>query len=267
MKRRRTTLSRCWSGVLLALGLATPVVRAEPIVLYETGFEASEGFAADQDLVGQGGFVSRLGLNPDAATVTTENPATGSQAVRIDGALLTDPNPIGNFAGGYYPLLNYDFVANGTPVIEISVDVLLVVLADVEQDIEAGVSAYDSQGNSYGSFVLGGPDAPAGEYGYFNIRAVYNFATGIGSFYLDDVFSFSTPFFMDETDNMTINPALSAFGEEAPPSDFVAYFDNFRVTASAVPEPSSAMLAALGGTIVAGLAMRSRRRRSALRSS
>src|SRR5688572_23174140 len=104
MNRGMTTMTRHWAGTLMALTLATSAARGD-LILYETGFEASEGFVAGQALVGQGGFVARLGLNPDAATVTTENPATGSQAVRIDGALLTDPNPIGNFAGGYYPLL------------------------------------------------------------------------------------------------------------------------------------------------------------------
>lgn len=261
MKRGTITMTRHGPGVLLALTLAAPGAWAGPTVLYETGFEASDGFVADQLLVGQGGFVARLGLNPDAATVTTMNPATGSQAVRIDGALLTAMNPNGDFAGSFHPLLDYNWVTNDTPIIEVSVDVLLVVLNDVGPVIGAGSSAYDDEGNSYGVFFLGGPDAPAGEYGYFNIRVVWNFATGIGSFYLDGAFSFSTPFFLDEGDGVTFNPAIAAFGEEAPPSDFVAYFDNFRVTA-AVPEPSSAVLMSTGGVLLVGMAMRSRRRRA-----
>jgi hypothetical protein len=262
MKRGRIMMTRHWAGALLALTLSAPAARAGPIVLYETGFEASEGFVAGQALVGQGGFVARLGLNPDAATVTTGNPATGNQAVRIDGALLTDPNPVGVFAGGYYPLLNYDTVANGTPIIEVSVDLLLVVLNDVEPAIGAGVSAYDDQGNSYNAGFLGGPDAPAGEYGYFNVRVVYDFVSRTSSIFIDGVpgETASIP-----TDGNIINPAIFAFGEEAPPSDFVAYFDNFRVTA--VPEPSSVVLMSSGGVLLVGMAMRYHRRRPVRQSS
>jgi hypothetical protein len=252
-------MTRNWSGVLLALTLAAPAARAGPTVLYETGFEASEGFVADQALVGQGGFVARLGLNPDAATVVAENPATGSQAVRIDGALLTDANPDGIFAGGYYPLLNYDTVANGTPIIEVSADVLLVVLADIAQNIGAGVSLYDSLENPFAEAYLGGPDAPAGEYGYFHFRTVFNLATGTAQNYVDGVLGAMGA--LDPGDGF-INPAIWAFGDEAPPSDFVAYFDNFRVTAAAVPEPSSAVLMSSGGAFLVGMVMRSRRHRA-----
>lgn len=262
MNRGMTMMTRHGAGVLMALALALAAAEARggPILLYETGFEASEGFVADQALVGQGGFVARLGLNPDAATVVAERASTGSQAVRLDGALLTATNPLGDFAGGYYPLLNYDTVANGTPIIEVSVDVLLVVLADIEQNIGAGVSLYDSQENSYGMGFLGGPDAPAGEYGYFHFRTVYNLAAGTARNYVDGV-----PGEMGELGpgDGLINPAIAAFGEEAPPSDFVAYFDNFRVTAQAVPEPSATVLVASGGVALIGLAARGRRGRSA----
>src|SRR5262249_10552631 len=162
-------------------------------------------------------------------------------------ALLTAPNPAGIFAGGYYPLLNYDAVANGTPIIEVSVDLLLVVLADIAQNIGAGVSLYDSLEKTYAEPFLGGPHAPAGEYGYFHFRTGFNPATGTAQNYIDGVPGAMRA--LDPGDGF-INPAIWAFGDEAPPSDFVAYLDNFRVTAAAVPEPSSLVLMSSGGAFL-----------------
>lgn len=49
--------SAMWIALCLLAGLATPARAAAPTVLFSTGFEASEGYNASQDLAGQNGWV------------------------------------------------------------------------------------------------------------------------------------------------------------------------------------------------------------------
>lgn len=58
--RRLLSTSGAMLGLALAIGSSLPLV-GQTRILYETGFEAFEGFQADQDLIGQGGWVGFAG--------------------------------------------------------------------------------------------------------------------------------------------------------------------------------------------------------------
>ena len=72
-------------------------------ILYQTGFE-SPTFSPGA-LVGQGSFSELYGQSQQAAVVTTAAPASGSQAVSIDGGLLDSTAFPGFYTGMYSPLL------------------------------------------------------------------------------------------------------------------------------------------------------------------
>ena len=73
-------------GVVLATLFHLPVL-GQTRILYETGFETFEGFQADQDLIGQGGWVGFAG---DLAGKTTDPGGNGVLA-----------QPLAGFAGQY----------------------------------------------------------------------------------------------------------------------------------------------------------------------
>ncbi|MCW5557211.1 MAG: hypothetical protein KIT22_05180 [Verrucomicrobiae bacterium] len=81
------------SGWLAGTILAASLGSAQPLILYETGFERFEGFSADQDLVGQGNWI---GLTTDLE----DNPT-----VLAGNGVLSEPVP--GFRG-QYAYIGYD---------------------------------------------------------------------------------------------------------------------------------------------------------------
>jgi len=81
------------TGWLAGTALAASVGSAQPLILYETGFERFEGFSADQDLVGQGNWI---GLATDLE---------GKPTVLAGNGVLSEPVP--GFQG-QYAYIGYD---------------------------------------------------------------------------------------------------------------------------------------------------------------
>jgi hypothetical protein len=79
--RLRPSTSGAVLGLALAIGSTLPLV-GQTRILYETGFEPFEGFQADQDLIGQGGWVGFAG---DLAGKATDPGGNGVLAQPLAG--------------------------------------------------------------------------------------------------------------------------------------------------------------------------------------
>ena len=73
--------------VLFGLSGAGLGIRADPVVLYETGFEPFEGLSPDEDLMGQG---NRIGYATELV---------GKPALACGNGVLAEP--VSGFAGEY----------------------------------------------------------------------------------------------------------------------------------------------------------------------
>ena len=96
---------RSWSGIALTLAAATLLATAQPAAgqpIYQTGFEAHDGFLADTTLVGQDGWIAPPPLSPNAAVVTSDKPRQGRQTVHVLGADLEHQDFINELTEGYY---------------------------------------------------------------------------------------------------------------------------------------------------------------------
>ncbi|HOY59730.1 MAG TPA: hypothetical protein PK640_16550 [Verrucomicrobiota bacterium] len=242
------------AGVLLA----SPSVWGE-VVLYETGFEAP-GFIAGERLAGQQDWTAYMDENIQAATVTTEAARGGTQSAKVDGAAMNPYRERDYYDGFYYRAVPFDPISSGLPIIEFSVDALYVPNGG-GIDARAQVELYDSNGASIGAFSVeaGGTVLGWGGDGMLldttcDIRewntfgSLINYADRTIDFRLNGV-SFGTA---------PLDPTVLDFYEadltlvhNLEPSDQVVYYDNYRLSARAVPEPSCLALGLLGFGLLA----------------
>lgn len=221
-------------------------------VIYATGFEAPP-FTSGQPIEGQDGWASRFGQ--PIGTIESDFPKSGQQYLRaVFADFPSSPDFIVDEA--FRPILNYDAIANGTPLLELSVDARLdgpLVMDDVVNAVfEAIPSDIDSHGHPFGQFSISA-DGNLYVYGskfddflvmsgielgrYYRLGLNLDFAGRQTTFLLDGSVLATFPFADEIQSTILANAELDALALNDPTlfGDYTARFDNYSIVA--VPEP------------------------------
>jgi hypothetical protein len=213
-------------------------------VLYQTGFEPPE-FALEP-LEGQGGWHQWIG-QAGGATIASVTPATGSQALRNDGSLMT-PVPDRPWSGviTYYNV-NYNAVEHQTPVLMIEADVRLDgpstdTGAGLQDDkVSANLVAWDvnaagGQGLAFNQLsssekvlTSAGTSAPVtlGEYHRLGLRL--DFTQQTAEYFVDGV-SFGIEPFRDTQSAVGLGDVrLDLVGDPDIAAQYTASYDNLMI--------------------------------------
>lgn len=249
------------------LGLAADDLAAD-MVLYETGFERPD-FSPNQPLVGQGGFVAYDGVNEDVPIVVENSPGNGTQAVQIRGADL-GPYNSDFYAVFLYVPLNVDLDALGLPILRASVDVQLDLAQDDPTNLYVGIQLYDINGayvtgvginrgaaigdNFDGDVVTEAVDPTE----IHTVAFEANFSTRLLRFFLNGA-SFGELAMTGSGIPVLGDVDITYSSPEALRGN--AYVDNYRISAHAVPEPSSLVLLAVAMILAPGALLATARAR------
>lgn len=248
-------------GTIAGLGLLFCAFTADSAVLYATGFEAPT-FTAGALVAGQDGWTSRFGQ--PIGTIETDLPNSGQQYLRaIFSDFPSSPDPIVDEA--FQPILNYDAIANGTPLLRLSVDARLdgPGIADdlVNAVFEAIPSDIFSHGHPFGQFSISA-DGNLCVYGsrfddflviagielgrYYRLGLDLDFAARQTTFLLDGSALATFPFDVEIQSTILASAEVDALAVNIPALlvDYTARFDNYSIVA--VPEPASLALLGLG---------------------
>lgn len=261
--------NRCLAALAI-IGLAGALTPAKAGIVYATGFEAPT-FAAGSPLDGQGGWVADS--SPSAAVITTNQPASGLQALRVDGADLVDVPDFGLFLGGYHHDLPYDAITQGTPIVTVEA---AVRLDGPSTDLGGGpnddlLSANFAVGTNDGAGHTLVLSSNGHVYAFGKGVTPYSFETEVtlGAYHIlgirYDFLGGSVGFFVDGKliGQNSIQPTVATgiqgvFLELLALDDgsvdvprYTGYFDDIQV--SAVPEPSTLALSGIGAIILAAV--------------
>lgn len=257
-------------------------------LVYGTGFEPP-AFAVGSQLLGQDGWSTAIPpfLNPSAAQITDSLAASGLQAVRVRGAdmasspldpdsglPLTDPF---DAVGSYRHPVSFDTAAAGLPVVRLRTDLRVdgpgagpakffsaslaarsgdAGYAELEIASNGLIYAYTSQDGTLAT------SAPVTLNAWHTLGIDVDYAKDQFTFLLDDVSLGVFPFDPAYTSDVLGRGALVTYALPDASSanfaraDYSATFDNFSITA--VPEPSSQLLALVAGAMALLTAQRSR---------
>jgi hypothetical protein len=254
--------------VLAVLGSPLPV---PAVAIYATGFE-NPPFAPGSLLVAQDGWVgvSTPNLSPNAAVISTALPFSGLQSVRVRGSDLESAalTPVLDAVGSYWIPVNYD--AHGQ-VVRVEADVRLdgPVLGSGDlfsANIAAisGIGAVGELSLSSDGSLIGYTGRGTGQLFIKPVRLnewhrlviEVDFSARAYAFWVDDPFLYWFPFGADQTSDVLLRGSMVVYARPDgflpgfQRSAFTAYYDNFSITTSAVPEPGSLTLC---GVAVAGL--------------
>jgi len=271
---RLVRLAGTLAGLLLALAALGDRARGD--ILYQTGFEPPT-FTTGA-LVGQGSFSELYGQSQQAAVVTTTAPASGSQAVSIDGGLLDDAAFPGFYTGLYSPLLRgnrfVDPLGMGLPTVTVQASFQLIGSPTADDDVSVNLEASGPSTFNYGAmwlssdghlWLFGADGANSFEQSvtysqssYNTLAMTLNFSNQEISYFFNGTFLGQKGFAADPSDaTVGVDFAMEGVFQ---PTGYTARVDDFSVRA--VPEPSSFVLCLIG---VAGATLGvSRRRRTAI---
>jgi hypothetical protein len=248
-----------------------------PGFVYHTGFEpllTSTGaagpvpsFSAAFPLSGQNGWTSPFGRN--AVTISLLQPHTGEQSVRIDGALLAPIAP--GLAGATVARnSNLDPVARGNPIVFVHTSVRLdgptmdyggssddLVSANTKVVDENGATVAEliltSNGHAY-AFSDNGDNAynfetaaTLGEYHTVGLRLDY--LTRTTDYFLDEQFLGTLSFGENIKSHQFAQPVFELIAVDSPALNrgaYTAWYDDFSIHQSAVPEAGAFAIVALG---------------------
>ena len=248
--------------VAALLGWSSP---ATADIIYATGFE-NPPFGPGSQLVGQDGWAAPAFLSPSAAIVTNVVAGGGAQSVQVRGAdLVSAPEVMPDYdaVGSYRRPVNYD-TASGLPVVLVQSDVRLdgptigsgdffaanIAARSGDGGVgELGISSdgfvYGYTGN-FGSPILFSTPITLGDWHTLDIAV--DFAVNTYSFLVDGTSFGAFAFEPGFTSDVLLRGSLVVYARPDlganQRSSFVAYYDNFSITA--VPEPSSLTLFAIG---------------------
>lgn len=241
-------IQRWISGALLsaALSLAAP---AAPTVIFQTSFEASEGYAVGVDLVGQNGW---LGVGSGGDGVVTNFFANQLQSAYIGFAA---PGDGGTFHGvGYHP--NFDPIGRQLPRVTFGVDLAVYASTTNHQGWfnwavfnRAGVRLlalqfpsgpgslpvyYQSEGGSFQAtgqtFTNGVP---------YRLTVIMDFAANQWSASLGSQVLVASQTLATGTNTLSLESidAQWLLADGTQPGDEFMVFDQFRLTAEPAPDP------------------------------
>lgn len=259
--------SLCW-----LLAFAAP---ASAEVIYSTGFEAPV-FGAYSQLQGQDGWTAAGSLPPflstTAAVITRLDGGAGGQAVVVRGDYMTSAPQVAPYdaVGSFRRPVNYDTNASEFKIVRLSVDVMLTGPTTVPYtQWAASLAARDNAGFTLAELEIGADGSLAGfgnqapgstplvsgsttPGGWHKLGLEIDYNTKLSRFFVDDTqLGESISFAANNPSGILARGALVAYagpdvsGEFAR-ADHAMYFDNYSV--SAVPEPSSIVLAGFGLT-------------------
>ena len=263
-------------GLLLGIGLAMTLAGARASrgdLIYQTGFEASEGFTAGGPVSGQANWLQTSG--PAAGIIGTANPASGQQDLQVNGSGLEFFPSFGLYSGSYRYNTLFSGVANPRVLVEmdtrldgaqtfppisgdlISADFVLSDIAGMEISSDGHVYADDENNN----FYQFGTAVTLGEYHRLGI--LLDFASAQESFYVDGSFLGTLAMPSGGPTSFYTYAALIGLpdADSYAHGDYTSYFDNLSVRS--VPEPSSLLLIGVGGLRPASYGRRRSRTRRA----
>lgn len=252
-------------GFLLASSLVADRARGD--IIYQTGFEPP-AFMAGTTVDGQGGFSVTVG-DPNAITVTTSQPHSGTQALLFTGGNLSDsppPNGPGFFVGTAGVAVNYDALAAGNPVVSLEASIRLdgpstatgightgdLVSFNLEAILGDGsyFSTYlSSDGNAYGYSQQYDAMTPVALGVYHDVKLLLDFGARTSTYVVDGLTFGTKAFDPSVTSSVLANAQFTMYAID-PPADrslYMARADDFSVRS--VPEPSSLALCLIGGLV------------------
>jgi hypothetical protein len=251
-------MNKSLSGFAIGLLALLSAPQAAAVLLYQTGFE-SPTFVTGQLVAGQDGWSSRF--NSPTGFIGNTAPKSGSQNLDMRFDRLSDRGG-GLFDDASRRIFDYDAIANGTPIVRLSVDALLSgpktqqdVLNAAFEVLTTGVDvlgqfSISADGNlyAYGSRFEDYLLVPIELGRYYNLGMEVNFLERTTIFSIDGTFLASF-MFADEVQSTVLWQApLEAFvftgDEDLDLGAYIARYDNYSVVA--LPEPTSAMLFVLG---------------------
>lgn len=247
--------------------------------LYQTGFEPPT-FTAGQPVDGQESWVAIVGSA--AGIITTNEPASGVQALQVDGRSLEFFSPDGLYEGVYSSTNLFD--ARLSPKFLIEADVRLdgpqttanLINANLfvanTQDLLAQ-SNLSSDGHLYGQTTSSLQQFGAASLGMYHHLSILLDITSLQETYYLDGNSLGTlpiPSSVLTDPNFVLGVGLIAAPDTGSFSraNYTAHIDNVSITA--VPEPSASVLLVTGITAfacAAGVSVRSKRAQSSTRGS
>ncbi len=250
------------------------------VTVYDTGFEAPE-WAAGQPVSGQNGWEAGNGgtIGPLAGVISTSNPKSGSQSLKVSGSDLVYVASDGLFEGVYRPAAGVD--TSGWNFLRISADVRLdgplSGNTPADDDYSANVNVYNAtEGlaeiylSSNGMVVYDDGTSnwvygPTVDLGVYHHLAIDMYLSGLYSnFFIDGKYlgTLSIPGSIATDKTVAVNLANLAYADFPGfrHSDYTSNFDNYQISAS-TPEPGTLALVSVFG--MAGLAaIRQRRSKS-----
>ena len=221
-------------------------------VVYQTGFEAP-GFVLG-NLAGQNGWSSGVSVSQNAAKIIA---VSGGQEVQISGSLVALNSP--NFYNCSFnkSLANYNPVASGTPIVDVSADIWQNQGPTTSQSSWqfAFLILNDQNGNAYGTIgidkngvVFGqnwaSPNQVVGDgttatNGFHHLKLELNFTNRAMTLFKDG-FSCGTMAFNPTSSNKLGSVSLVVQGGS--PIDSTLFVDNLSVTAGSVATTSACQL-------------------------
>jgi hypothetical protein len=248
---RRTS---CLIAVVAIAGLSARAVTHAGMIT-----DDFSSYPANSLLVGQGGWVAYNGVNSGAATITADGRAA------ITG---TEVGPYKDFYGGFYYL---PVSQPGLASVLAEVDLQLVSDPADPPDLTINGQLYSLSGNPIAGIYVtidgqiiwtnnldefGSTTVELGMTHHLSI--LVDFASSELRYFLNDSLLGSLAYTGSDRDLGDFDISLSA---RTPITDSIGYFDNYSVSYTAVPEPSSALLLGVGVSALAafrGLRARSR---------
>jgi hypothetical protein len=247
--------------------------RVNGAILYQTGFEAAEGFVAGQPISGQNGWITVIGNS--TATVSTTNPASGSQSLYIPG---TDMADLGNglSLARYRPdlgVFQVDPTVTSRVLFQAAVrlngsltpppidgDLVSANLTIYNSSISTPTSSLlgelyvSSDGDIWGdnqdnSYLFGKPNTTTGVY--YQLGILIDFPNLTATAYVDGspIGVFDLPAEAATTGGVRFDLSLVAVNGAVDFNEYSANFDNILV--QSVPEPASLTLLSFGVVAVA----------------
>ena len=244
------------AAALLGLGIAS--ARAQPQVLYSTGFEASEGFSLDLPLVDQGNWT---GLGADGNKQLNGNGLVedffGGQGQHAYVGF--DPLTGTNDTLNVWRPLNFDPIATGKPVVKFTVSMAVFDSTNgvydcfrwsVYNNTNGGTRLFtiDFDNSTLGiNYILDDNVVAATDYtfepadldqnkGIYDLEVTMNFASNRWSATLNDVLFVSSKPITTKGSALSLGDidAVWVYGAftNAPGDNFMV-FDNYKVTAEA----------------------------------